>query len=155
MTYNKTYSDPHESTYRKKVFMENVRKIDELNHTYRNRRLMFTCAINSYTDLTSTEFVSKFAGFRMSKIVTQPEFSVVSRPPRNVSVATVDWRPLAVTPVKQQVAPFHFDFRTTKEINFYFQSSNAEVVGALLARAHSKRNFISKPRSSSRYQNKT
>lgn len=107
VTYNKTYSDANESAYRKKVFMENVRKIDELNHTYRNKRLMFTCAINSYTDLTSTEFVSKFAGLRMNKIVMQPDFSAVSRPSRNVPVATVDWRPSAVTPVKQQVENFH------------------------------------------------
>lgn len=120
MTYRKKYKSLSEKLYRKKIFIQNLHAIDRLNYKYEEESLKFTCAVNSYADLTTQEFVDKHAGLRVSLQLNEepiksfdlskasnstPVANAKSRANKNSSLPSqVDWRPTAVTPVKRQVA---------------------------------------------------
>lgn len=113
--YKIKYSSRDELRKRRKIFVENYRRIVAHNRLYDANRLSFNCSINRYTDLTTEEFVERHTGLKNSitdkasalrRIKMYGKSLFNSRFPRrkiskNVT-NEIDWRPLAVTDVKQQ-----------------------------------------------------
>lgn len=115
INYNKSYSGKAEYKHRKQIFTDNLKLIEKLNRKYHRERLNFSCAVNAYADLTQKEFREKFAGIKfqatpsispkISKVdtITKANKPKISRSALKLA-ESVDWRPIAVTPVKNQVS---------------------------------------------------
>ncbi|KAF3452082.1 hypothetical protein FNV43_RR08178 [Rhamnella rubrinervis] len=100
--YGRTYEDEAEKEMRSKIFMENVRYVENFNkqgsHSYK-------LSINEFADLTTDEFLKYYTGSNMpttrhSKLPGSESFRY-----ENLTdvYATVDWRDKgAVTPIKDQ-----------------------------------------------------
>ncbi|CAM1321234.1 Uncharacterised protein PB.7181, partial [Pycnogonum litorale] len=98
--YNKKY-EGKEDVRKMKVFMDNVKFIEEHNKKYEANQVSFGVGVNEYADMTTEEFVKVMNGYKPSN-KTRTGSSFV--PPSNVVLpATVDWRTKGlVTPVKNQ-----------------------------------------------------
>lgn len=96
--------------FRRKIFINNVRKINEHNRRYHRQNLLYNCSINRYTDLTTEEFVANFTGLkqkpRFQSILHIDELlkiSTIEDLSENIKKeVTVDWRSTAVTSVNRQ-----------------------------------------------------
>jgi len=101
-SYKKNFFDSHDESYRKTVFVANLRRINKHNEEQAEGWHTFTMAMNEFGDLTGEEFFAKYTGYRgpqndflRSKNVA--DLSAV------VADASVDWTTKgAVTPIKNQ-----------------------------------------------------
>jgi len=103
--YNKEYSNPKEEARRFQIFKKNYGLIETIN----KKNLTYTVAMNSFGDLTNSEFVSQMNGFksnpnRVRKTGSiKPNALALTCPAGNVTGLTCDWRQSgAVTPIKNQ-----------------------------------------------------
>jgi len=62
--YKRAYFDDRESSYRKTIFVNNLRKITQHNVDYESGKHTYTMAMNEFGDLSSEEFKLKFTGFK-------------------------------------------------------------------------------------------
>ncbi|WP_316576835.1 C1 family peptidase, partial [Klebsiella pneumoniae] len=100
LTHGKAYSNAKEELYRKTIFENNLKFVEEHNELFRKGETSFTVAMNRFGDLTTEEFVAQMTGLnRLERRVGQ----VFARFPQTPRAADVDWRDQgAVTPVKDQ-----------------------------------------------------
>ncbi|CAM1321224.1 Uncharacterised protein r2_g2959 [Pycnogonum litorale] len=98
--YNKKY-EGKEDVRKMKVFMDNVKFIEEHNKKYEANQVSFGVRVNEYADMTTEEFVKVMKGYKPSN-KTRTGSSFV--PPSNVDLtAAVDRRTKGLdTPVKNQ-----------------------------------------------------
>ena len=95
--HNKTYVNKYEETYRRKVFYNNLQRIEEHNLAGHSWKM----SANKFADLTSTEFgVLYIRGYKQTNKVYS---NYHTTPHSYVLPASVDWTQKgAVTPVKDQ-----------------------------------------------------
>lgn len=101
-TFGKKYDNHVEESFRKKIYLENRRKIAVHNKVADNP---FTLSMNAFGDLLPHEFVSVHNGLKVPKNRTLLRAGVGSfLPPAHVNVPdSLDWREKGyVTPVKNQ-----------------------------------------------------
>jgi len=103
--YNKEYANRKEETARFQIFKKNSEMIEAINH----KNLTYTVAMNSFGDLSLSEFVTKMNGFkanptRARKVAPiKPNAMALTCPAGNVTGLSCDWRQSgAVTPIKNQ-----------------------------------------------------
>jgi cathepsin L len=103
--YDKSYANPKIESKRFAIFRQNVHLIESINA----QNLTFKTAINSFADLTLSEFTTQMNGFKtnptrvrnVKPIKANPRGIVC--PAGNVTGLTCDWRQSgAVTPIKNQ-----------------------------------------------------
>jgi len=91
--------DEHEVLYRFRIFQQNSDFVDQFN----SEQHSYTVGLNQFADLTNTEFLERYTGFRRPLIhVVDPEH-VYEYDQSQALPASVDWRNKgAVTGVKDQ-----------------------------------------------------
>jgi cathepsin L len=101
IAHTKLYFDDREEVYRRKIYIENRKRIAAHNVRAHNKRHNYFLKINEYGDLLHTEFLKTMNGYKMgNRLVNGSRHLKVS----NVVLPTkVDWRTEGyVTPVKNQ-----------------------------------------------------
>jgi len=101
-TYQRNFFDSHDESYRKLVFVSNLRKITKHNDEHAQGWHTYTLAMNEFGDLTNEEFFTKYTGYRGPQNDYLRSKNLVNL--SNVTAAaSVDWETKgAVTPVKNQ-----------------------------------------------------
>jgi len=98
--FGKTYKSAIEEEFRQKIFLNNLKTVNDHNKLFKEGKVTFDLAINKFADLTAQEFGEKYNGFK------QP----INHKPKNVFRGTakavpdtIDWRDSGyVTAVKDQ-----------------------------------------------------
>ncbi|KAK7486624.1 hypothetical protein BaRGS_00022149 [Batillaria attramentaria] len=106
-TYGRVYASADEESYRRQVFMDNVKKIEEHNHKFFTSTTTFWMGINQFTDMTLEEYraYNKLRQRKPANSTTEARLNCKPfLPPLNFEVPKqVDWRTKGyVTPVKNQ-----------------------------------------------------
>jgi cathepsin L-1 (fragment) len=102
-TFNKSYSDSSEESFRRKVFLENKHKITGHNLRAANGFKSYHLKMNEYGDLLHHEFIQIMNGFRMKNRLDNLSASYFLSPHHVSLPSQVDWREHGyVTPVKNQ-----------------------------------------------------
>ncbi|KAJ3648350.1 hypothetical protein Zmor_020160 [Zophobas morio] len=100
-TYNKSYATLGEENFRKQIFLERLKIIEEQNHKFERGLSSFSVTINQFADLTKEElFKTKPDGSQGGKVGSSAR---PSRPREDVP-DSIDWRDYGViTPVVDQM----------------------------------------------------
>lgn len=64
LEHAKKYKNPTEERFRKKVYLENKRKVNKHNQLYELGHVSFKLGLNKYSDLQDNEFVATMCGSR-------------------------------------------------------------------------------------------
>lgn len=100
VTHGKSYTDAEEDLYRKHIFEQNLKYVEEHNQRFSEGLVTFDLEMNKFGDMTSEEFVAQMTRpIQVSKAAkkTFAHYPDVER------TENVDWRSKgAVTPVKDQ-----------------------------------------------------
>jgi len=99
--HGKIYHDAAEELYRREVYFENLKIVEEHNKLHAAGKTSFTLAVNRFADMSSNEFTSRMNGFSNEK---RPKFyGDFDKLRGSILPAAVDWRDAGlVTPVKDQ-----------------------------------------------------
>jgi len=101
-TYRRAFFDSRDESYRKSVFLSNLRKITLHNEEESNGLHTYTMAMNEFGDMTTEEFFTKYTGYRgpANDFLRSKNLADLSDV---TAAADVDWTTAgAVTPVKNQ-----------------------------------------------------
>jgi len=100
-THNKEYIDDRDEEYRRKIYIENRKKIARHNMKAATNGASYHLKMNEYGDLLHSEFVKIMNGYRSN---VRSVNATIHLPANNVVVpAELDWRQHGyVTPVKNQ-----------------------------------------------------
>ncbi|XP_068209646.1 digestive cysteine proteinase 2-like [Palaemon carinicauda] len=100
LTHGKAYSNAKEELYRKTIFENNLKFVEEHNARFHKGEVTFNVAMNKFADMTTDEFVAQMTGLTKLEDTVGQVFAQFTDAPR---AADVDWRSKgAVTPVKDQ-----------------------------------------------------
>ncbi|XP_063905468.1 procathepsin L-like [Zophobas morio] len=100
-TYNKSYANPREENFRKLVFLERLKLIEEQNRKFEQGLSSFSVAINQFADLTKGE-LTKPSRIQASETVEKKPSSRTSRTEDVPN--SIDWRDYGViTPIADQM----------------------------------------------------
>ncbi|XP_068209632.1 digestive cysteine proteinase 2-like isoform X2 [Palaemon carinicauda] len=100
LTHGKAYTNAKEDLYRKVVFENNLKSIEEHNERFRKGEVTFDMAMNKFGDLTTDEFVAHMTGLRRQERNGEEVYASF---PVKERAADVDWREQgAVTGIKDQ-----------------------------------------------------
>jgi len=95
----KKYENMDEEMSRFKIFVENLKAIDERNAAERKANGSAVHGINKFTDLTREEFSGRFLGYVKSDANST---ATVANIPKSEGNIAVDWAGVYTTPVKDQ-----------------------------------------------------
>nr|BAF94152.1 cathepsin L-like cysteine protease 2 [Plautia stali] len=103
--HRKEYDNELEESYRKKIFLENKKRIEKHNSRYKQGKVSFKLKLNHLADMLIHEYSDVYLGFNKSSKANNNKLqSYTFIPPAHVTLnKEVDWRTKgAVTPVKNQ-----------------------------------------------------
>jgi len=96
---NRKLYDEHEVLYRFRVFKQNLEFIEKFN----SERHSFTVGLNQFADLSNSEFLERYTGFRQALITSYDSEHAFDFDESQALPSSIDWRNKgAVTGVKDQ-----------------------------------------------------
>jgi len=98
--FGKTYKSAIEEEFRQKIFLDNLKTVNDHNKLFKAGKVTFDLAINTFADLTSQEFAAQYNKFKMPAAY-KPKSLFKSG--AKAAPDTIDWRDSGyVTGVKDQ-----------------------------------------------------
>ncbi|KAJ3648354.1 hypothetical protein Zmor_020164 [Zophobas morio] len=99
-TYNKSYANAWEENFRKQIFLEKLKLVEEQNRKFEKGLSSFSVAINRFADLSREEV---FKTKSDSEVEEKPSSRPLKPLPREDVPESIDWRDYGVvTPVADQ-----------------------------------------------------
>lgn len=102
VTWHRAYSTPSEEQSRFKIFIENLKKIDERNRLEAAANGTAVHGITQFTDLTAEEFKKRYANLDTANLKSKPSQAKLVQIERLKEPAVADWSGVFTTPVKDQ-----------------------------------------------------
>jgi len=106
LEHDKVFEDRREEMFRKRIFSENLRKIEMHNYLFSKGLKSYTLGVNKYADMEHSEFVKQMNGYKRSKMSSDRSIDWVTYLSPNIDIKlpdSVDWRNKGyVTPIKDQ-----------------------------------------------------